>query len=107
MIVLNSSVAVVGVQFSFLARSLVPASARRKQDETLEEMQARKKYERDGRLLHPITPYCEFHDLARLLTQAGYEFIDVVHQRRIPFSGGSRFYQLVRFVFVRPEFRSS
>jgi hypothetical protein len=103
MIVLDGSIRMVGIQFSFSNSGVVPSSARCLSSETWTERRERKSYPRGVMVIEP-TERCSLVEFLGELEMAGYELVDAFYKERINVKDPRRAYHMVRFLFARHEF---
>jgi len=100
---LNSSVAMVVMQFSFSNAKLVPIWISPHKKEIPEERTERKKHI-SGELFIEQTENCSVLEFVKDLGKSGYELVDAFSQERINGKNPKgNPYQMIRFVFVRNE----
>ncbi len=104
--VIDKTVRMVAIQFSFSNKELVPQSVREKPFERFREQSQRK--ERGGtgeRVLDPVER-CSMHNIIEDLFQHGFSLVDAFSQQRHHPNDhrGRRKYQMVRFVFAQNGF---
>lgn len=121
---LNKSVRLVALQFSFSNPDAIPPSVKHRKPETPGEREERKNHT-TGELIIPPTENCSVAEFLGELEAAGYELVDAFYKERIDpkdprnqkFIEGinagqidadkrtpGRIYHMVRFLFARSEF---
>lgn len=102
--ILNESVPMVSLQFSFSNPEAIPVLVRHRSNEMPEERVVRKSHA-SGRLVIEPTENCSVATVFVGIELAGYELVDAFHQERIDPKDptGRRRYHTVRFQFARHE----
>lgn len=102
---LDKSVRLVGLQFSFSNRALIPTSVKRRSREMPEESRERKS-RADGFILIQPTPLCSLTGFVDDLYRAEFQLVDAFYQERLDHicKGGNKTYFTARYVFSRNEF---
>ena len=105
MIVLNGTVRLVAMQFSFSNPDAIPATVKRLDQETQEERVKRKNYSSGVMIIKP-TEKCFLVEFLGELEAAKYEMVDAFYKERIDAKDprGKRTYHMVCFLFARREF---
>ena len=105
MVTLDHNIRLVSLQFSFSNPGVIPASVKRLERETADEMIKRKSQKTGILVIQPVenVSLVEFlHDLEKV----GFEMVDAFYKERIDRKDprGNRTYHMVRFLFARHEF---
>lgn len=105
MVVLNGSVRLVSMQFSFSNPEVIPGMVKRRGRETQEERVERKNRASGIMVIEP-TEKCSLAEFLGELEALGYEMVDGFYQERPDSKDprGKRTYHMVRFLFARREF---
>lgn len=103
-VILNESVPMVSLQFSFTNPEVIPVLVRHRSNETTEDRVVRTSHA-SGRLVIEPTEKCSVATVSVGIESAGYELVDAFHQERIDPKDptGRRRYHTVRFQFARHE----
>ena len=99
--VLNRSVRLVMLQFSFSNPGAIPNGVKSRQPETIEERTARKSHASGVQFIEPVENCSLVEFLESDLDGAGYELVDAFYKPRSDQNG--RTYHAVRFLFARKE----
>ena len=105
MVILDRTVRLVALQFSFSNPDAILTTVRRLDRETQEEHVIRKSHSSGIMVIEPIEK-CSLVELLGDLEASGYEMVDAFYKERIDAKDprGKRSYHMVRFLFTRREF---
>ncbi len=105
MVVLNGTVPLIALQFSFSNSNAIPTMVKRLNRETPEERVVRKDRSSGVMVIEP-TAKCSLVEFLGELETAGYEMVDAFHKERIDAKDprGKKSYHMMRFLFARREF---
>ena len=103
MVVLNKSVRLIALQFSFSNPDVIPQGIKRAEKETFKERNDRKSRSSGVMVIEP-TENCSLVEFLGELETAGYEMVDAFHKERIDQKSRGKRYHMVRFLFARCEF---